>query len=73
MGNKEFHLMLGMLIDTPGEDLVEEISDEELVKRKAIEEGISLEEKDVADLSKVLEEIREMKREGKKKLCSPRN
>jgi predicted adenine nucleotide alpha hydrolase (AANH) superfamily ATPase len=77
--DKEFHRMLGILIDY--DDRIHKICDSsevEVRKQKLTEmastEGISLEEQDINDLVSVLENIRKIKSE--KESCylrSPRN
>lgn len=80
MGNdKEFHRMLGLLVDY--NDRIHQICDsseievrKQKLKEMATKEGINLEDLDIRDLMDALEKIRKIKSEsGSWYLYSPRN
>ena len=65
MGNKEFHEMLGILIDTDGTTKIEAVRNatnkEEEIKRIANQENIQLEQKDITDLVNCIDELHKIK------------
>ena len=84
MGNKEFHQMLGKLIDTKGTTETGRLKEavelqgnkgaqtpEEILKEIASREGIQLEQQDITDLVNCIKELDETK--GSSFARSPRN
>ena len=81
MGDKEFHQMLGRLIDTKGTTKTAELMNpkgtevaenaKEEIKRIASDEGIQLDEKDITDLVNCIKELHKIK--GSDFARSPRN
>ena len=75
MGDKEFHQMLGRLIDTDGTTKTETLrsakNKEEEIKRIARDENIQLEQKDITDLVNCIDELHNIK--NSVLVRSPRN
>lgn len=86
MGDKEFHQMLGKLIDTEGTRETQKLIDlveaqqaqtqgaqtpEERIKELANKEGIQLDQKDITDLVNCIKELHKIK--GGDFARSPRN